>query len=425
MTARLLAGVDVAVDASLATHLDRHGRLPPLRTAGERAGMLDTLDRSGLLGRGGAGFPAGRKMRTVAAGSKRGARPVVLANGCEGEPASRKDTVLLTRAPHLVLDGIQTAAMMVGADEAHLVVQRGSATSTAVRHAVSERARTDAVCVTVHELPHRYVASEESALVQWLNGGEAKPAFTPPRPFERGVAGRPTLVNNVETLAHLALLARHGAEWFRRVGDPDEPGTLLVSVAGPPDVRRVIEVPTGTTVGDLLTRAGCDPTAAQAVLVGGYFGTWLPTGLALHTPLSHRGLRAVGGALGAGIVAALPRSSCGVTETARVAAYLAAESAGQCGPCINGLPAIADALRRLARGPWDERLAPALDRWLAVVNGRGACRHPDGATRFVASALATFSDDVTAHRNGRPCAASGTPGWLPLPSARQAEPGWR
>ena len=136
-------------------------------------------------------------------------------------------------------------------------------------------------------------------------------------------------------------------------------------------------------------------------------------------------MHSAGGALGAAVVAALPRSSCGVTEAARVASYLAAQSAGQCGPCINGLPAIAGALRRLARGPWDEALAPALDRWLAVVPGRGACRHPDGATRFVATALATFTDDVAAHRAGRPCPASGSASWLPLPPAQGSDPGWR
>ena len=422
MTARVLVGPQR--DASRAAHLRTHGPLDlPADEAG-RERLVDDVEASGLLGRGGAGFPIGRKMRSVAAGAAT-ARPVVLANGCEGEPASHKDTLLMTHAPHLVLDGMQVAAAAVGADEAHLAVHRGSPALRAVCRALGERAGTDRTPVMVHELPGRYVASEETSLVHWLNGGEARPTFTPPRPFERGVRGRPTLINNVETLAHLALVGRHGAEWYRAVGDADEPGTMLLSLSGPPDISRVAELPTGTTIRAALTHAGVDVDAASAVLVGGYFGTWLPLDVALDTPLTHRGLRAVGGALGAGIVSALPATQCGVAETARVASYLATQSAGQCGPCVNGLPAIADAMRRLARGPWDDRRLGALDRWLAVVPGRGACRFPDGATRFVSTALSTFAADVAAHRAGHPCPASRAAGWLPLPAPSALEPAWR
>jgi NADH:ubiquinone oxidoreductase subunit F (NADH-binding) len=380
---------------SLASHLATHGEL---QLAGRQV-VLDEVDRSGLLGRGGAGFPTGRKMRTVAAGS----RPVVLGNGCEGEPASAKDLLLLTAHPHLVLDGLQTAAHAVGAKEAHLAVHRGSAALPALRTALAER--RGGVPVTVHAVPSRYVASEESALVNLVNTGTAKPTFVPPRPFEQGIGKRPTLVNNVETLAHLALVARHGAEWFRSVGDAEEPGTQLITVAD-----AVVEVPTGTTIRALLGSM----RGLQAVLVGGYFGTWVPMPVARELTLTHRDLRAVGGALGAGIVVGLPAGSCGLLETARVAAYLAAENAGQCGPCLNGLPAIAGAVRALALGPWDDRTMSDLDRWLGVVPGRGACRHPDGAVRFVLSGLAVFAADLAEHRAGRPCAGIAVPPVLPV-----------
>lgn len=377
---RLLAGNG----PSLAEHVATHGEL---RLAG-RQPLLDEADRSGLLGRGGAGFPLARKLRTVAAGS----RPVVLGNGCEGEPASAKDTVLLTRHPHLVLDGLQAAAHAVGAQQAHLALHAGSPALPLVRKALGER--SDPVRVVVHETPVRYVASEESALVNHVDTGSALPRFTPPRPFEQGIGKRPTLVSNVETLAHLALVARHGGEWFRSVGDPEEPGTMLVTVGG-----QVVEVPTGTRLADLLALDGL-----RAVLVGGYFGTWVSAAQAHDLVLTHRDLQAAGGALGAGIVVGLPQDRCGLAETARVASYLAEQSAGQCGPCLNGLPAIAGALRALAHGPWDDRTTGHLDRWLAVVPGRGACRHPDGAVRLVRSALAVFAEDVAEHRAGRPCA---------------------
>ena len=408
---RLLATVDSGVD--LAVHTEHWGPLPTAR--GEE--LLSAVQASGLLGRGGAGFPTARKMLTVAAG--RG-RKIVVANGAEGEPASAKDRLLLTRAPHLVLDGIQLAARIVRAKEAYLVVHAGSGAAERIYGAMHQR--RDAVDVQLRELPAAYVASEETAVVHWLNGGDAKPTFIPPRPFERGVDGRPTRVNNVETLAHLATIARRGGDWFRTVGDRDEPGTLLVTVSGLGVDRRVAEVPTGTRIGEIIDKAGVDVAGAQSVLVGGYFGTWLPADLAAQLPLSHHALRAAGGALGAGILVALPRQACGVAETARVAAYMADHNAGQCGPCLNGLPSIANAMYALASGRWDDRWWPALERWMDVVPGRGACRHPDGAVRFVASALSVFATDVANHRAGRPCRGTDVSGLLPTPSA---PPAWR
>jgi NADH:ubiquinone oxidoreductase subunit F (NADH-binding) len=410
---RLLAGGHDG-EPSLAVHEAQWGALP----TSAPADLLATLDASGLLGRGGAGFPTARKLRTVASA---GGRTVVVANGGEGEPASAKESLLLRRAPHLVLDGIQLAARIVGADRAHLVVHAGSGLAEHLRAAVEQRG--DAVPVQVHELPTSYVASEETAVVRWLNGGDAKPMFTPPRPFEAGVGGRPTLLNNVETLAHLATIARFGVGWFRSLGDHDEPGTVLVTVTGGAPGRRVAEVPTGTPIGEILARAGVSRGGTQAVLVGGYFGTWLPVALAEQLPLAQHALHAAGGSLGAGVLIALPSDRCGIAETARVAEYLAANSAGQCGPCLNGLPAIASALQRLAVGRWDDAWWPALERWMGVVPGRGACRHPDGAVRFVASALSVFAADLAAHRAGRPCPMAVAPGFLPVPASASTD--WR
>ncbi|HEY8728576.1 MAG TPA: NADH-ubiquinone oxidoreductase-F iron-sulfur binding region domain-containing protein [Acidothermaceae bacterium] len=416
--ARLLLGMDGANSAELVAHVATHGPLPARTRAGADPALLDMIDASGLTGRGGAGFPAGRKMRTVSASDQ---TPVVVANGSEGEPASAKDTLLLTRAPHLVLDGIQVAARAVGADETHLVVHRAGLAS-ALRARAAERTDDD-VPLTIHELPRRYVSSEESAVVAWLNGHDAKPTFTPPRPFEQGVRRRPTLVNNVETLAHIALLARHGSDWFRSVGDALEPGTMLLTVRGPELPATVTEVATGTPIGDVLDRLGVTAAAAPAVLVGGYFGTWLPTEYAAQLPLTRQALRGAGSALGAGVLAALPAGLCALAETSRVVNYLAAQNAGQCGPCLNGLPAIATALQALAAAKVSDSSWMALERWLAVVPGRGACRHPDGVTRLVANTLTTFAADAAAHRGGRPCAGAAAPGWLPVPGPPQAR--WR
>ena len=180
--------------------------------------------------------------------------------------------------------------------------------------------------------------------MQFLDGGPALPTFTPPRPFERGVGGAPTLVQNVETLAHVALIARFGPEWFRGVGTGDERGSALVTVSGA--VRRpgVYEIAVGTPLRDLVAPAGGTTAELGAVLAGGYFGAWLPAAEALAAPLSEAGLAPLGGALGARAFVALPATSCGVAETARVVRYLAGESAGQCGPCVHGLAAIANDL---------------------------------------------------------------------------------
>jgi len=212
-------------DTGLAAHVGRYGSLPA------RVDLVGELERSGLRGRGGAAFPTAVKLAAVA--GRR--RPVVVANGTEGEPLSAKDKTILATAPHLVLDGLVLAARAVGAREAVVCVgRRAGRVRAAVEAAVAERALSgrDGVEITVAVTPDRYVVGEETALVHWLNGGDAKPTTTPPRPFERGVAGRPTLVQNVETLAHVALIGRFGAGWYRGVGTADDPGSTLVTIGG-------------------------------------------------------------------------------------------------------------------------------------------------------------------------------------------------
>lgn len=412
--ARLLAGAAAGPD--LAAHIATYGRLPAV----EPERMLAVLDASGLRGRGGAGFPTGRKFRTLAASR----RPVLVVNAMEGEPASRKDTLLVTERPHLLLDGVLTAARTVGARRAHIAVHRGSPAVGTLLDALGQRGDLGRLAVSVDEPPARYVASEESALVAWLNGQPAKPTF-PHRPFERGVAGRPTLVSNAETLAHVALLARYGADWFRSAGDPAEPGTVLLTVGVGPRAT-VLEVPVGLPIGTVLEAVGWQRRSVAAVLVGGYFGTWLPTESAWRTPLSHSGLRSAGGLLGAGVLIPVRPSACGLAETAHVLRYLAAENAGQCGPCMFGLPAVARAFTALAQGTIGDDQLTALERWLNVIPGRGACRNPDGALQLAGSALETFLDDLEEHLAGRPCAAAQLPErLLPLPRREHRSAGWR
>ena len=469
------------VPEDLRGHLARYGR-PPYR--GGPGHLIQAVEQAGLTGRGGAAFPVHRKLAIVA--RARG-RKVIVANGAESEPASYKDALLLRAAPNLVLDGLQLAAEAIGASEAYLYLHLGA--SPEVLRALNQRAAVglDWLGVTIAEAPPRFLAGQESALVNRLGGGPAVPTFVPPRVTERGLGGAPTLVQNVETLAHLALIARYGPRWFRALGTAQEPGTMLTTVhtqhgtqiveaeigaplqtainldhaqalliggfhgtwlpmpqaatltldnaalrthgaalgagviaalpadrCGLTEAARVVEAEIGAPLRTLV-----NPEGAQAVLVGGYHGTWLPAGTVNTLTLDNQTLSQHGAAVGAGVIAALPADRCGLAEAARVVRYLAAESAGQCGPCLNGLPRMAAALAELAwaqnAGQSRRRQVRAdLERWAGLVTGRGACNHPDGTVRFVRSALTVFAPEIGLHASGRCSATNRTP-FLPLP----------
>jgi NADH:ubiquinone oxidoreductase subunit F (NADH-binding) len=399
----------------LRAHLSRHGP-PPLGEAGR---LIEAVERSGLTGRGGAAFPAGAKLRAVVAALERAsgrAGAVVIANGSESEPASSKDSVLLANAPHLVLDGIALAAAAVGATAAHLCLgEPGPELARAV--ADRDQAGLDPVPVQVSLTAPGYLAGQETALIAALNGDRPVPALVPPRPAQRGVGRRPTLVLNVETLAHLALIGRYGPDWFRQAGSAQAPGTALVTIGGGVSAPGVYEIPLGIRLGELLAHAGA-AGQPQAVLTGGYFGTWLPLPAALPAPVSAPGLRAAGGTLGPGVLAVLPGRCCGLAETARVLGYLASQTARQCGPCSNGTPALAQAMHWIAFGqPRDDVIGWARQlTWL--ITGRGACHLPDGAAALAASALDVFGEDVRAHAAGGPCARVSAPALLPIPATR-------
>jgi NADH:ubiquinone oxidoreductase subunit F (NADH-binding) len=406
---RLLAGwIATGAPAGIGAHLARYGPPPSAEL------LISDVEQAGLRGRGGAGFPTARKLAAVA-GGRRGRR-VVVANGCEGDPVSHKDTVLMEIAPHLVLDGIVLAARAVGAAEAVLCVHQGSLAARRMPAAVRQR-RRDHLAIRVVEVPTRYVASEESALVAFLTTGDARPTVTPPRPAERGVRGRPTLVDNVETLAQLALVARYGPEWYRAAGTRDSPGTTLVTVGGAVRWPGVYEVALGTPLGAVLGIAGGAEESLRAVQVGGLGGSWLAFPDAADVPLTHEDLRAAGATLGVAALVAVPERACGIAEAARVLRHLADGSAGQCGPCMFGLPALADDLALLADGRDGAALRRMRTR-LSVVAGRGACAHPDGAVRFAASTLAVFAADAEEHAAGRPCRWARRSAWVPVRSGR-------
>lgn len=352
--------------------------------------LIRLVEEAGLTGRGGAGFPTARKLASVA-----GHRPVIVGNAMEGEPLSGKDALLLSRSPGLVVDGLSLLGSALGAQR--IVLALGPEVPAARVHRAARGTR-----VEVRELQGGFVAGQESALVNQLDGRPGIPSDPLVPVFRRGVDGCPTLVLNAETLAQLALIARYGAGWFRSVGTPSDPGTFLATISGTtPAILAhpgVLEVPRGVPLGTVLDAAGTELGRVAGVLVGGYHGAWVPA--SADVLLTVDDLARFGATPGAGILQVLDRDTCPVAHAAMIARYLADESARQCGPCVNGMPRLASALERLA----SFRAAPAavaeVDHLRRLIDGRGACAHPNGTARFVASTMQVFAGHVEQHLEG-------------------------
>jgi NADH:ubiquinone oxidoreductase subunit F (NADH-binding) len=358
--------------------------------------LLSQVDLSGVLGRGGAAFPLAAKLKTVRDNGRRAGGAVVVANGEEGEPASVKDRWLLRHRPHLVLDGLRLAARMVSAERAQVYVSDPSA-AEAVQTALAavEPEVLGGLAITIFTVDPGYVAGEETAAVRALNGGPAKPTDKPPRPFEEGVGRLPTMVSNVETLALIPFLHRHGAEAFRGHGTSMSPGTFLATITGAGRPPALYEIPHGLAFTELLDFHGVPADQVHGVLMGGYFAGLLNRDI-LDVTLDHESLRRLDSGLGCGAITVLTED-CPVAVAASVMAYFDRENASQCGSCFNGtaaMSAVTDALRDgVATG---EDLA-RLERWSVVLRGRGACATLDAATNVAASLLSAFPQVVDRH----------------------------
>ncbi len=400
---RLLSGCSFSRPLDLIAHEAIHGQLPvPRRFRGREHPLISEVDRAGLYGHGGASFPTATKLRTVAA---QRARPVVVVNGTEGEPLSAKDRLLISYLPHLVLDGAVATALAVGAWDITVALE-ASATDLArtVNRAIAERPEIGprGLSATTAQVADGYLSGQDTALLSALARGSGKPTTTPPYPAQRGLRGKPTFVANVETLAQVGLIARYGAGWFRELGSSRDPGSRLVTVSGAVARPGVIEIACGTPLPMLLRAAGGVGGSVQGILLGGYGGVWVGAG-AGELKLGEWSLRKRHATLGPGIVFVLGDDGCPVAEVARATRWLADESAGQCGPCIHGLGAIATALEELCSEGNRSGAYGRLERWCKLITGRGACALPDGAARFVGSALRTFREDFDDHARCGAC----------------------
>jgi NADH:ubiquinone oxidoreductase subunit F (NADH-binding) len=393
-------------------HIEDHERRLGQRPAGA-VGLIDIIARSGLRGRGGAWFPTWRKW-TIASKASQG-NAVVVINASEGEPLSSKDQVLLTQRPHLVLDGAALAAETLGATEIVLYLSRRSrASERTIQQALKERGRASLPDppIRVVRTAHRYIAGESSAVVNRASGGQSKPKFSLQRSAEKGIDDRPTLVQNAETLAHVAMIARYGSDWYRKLGTERSPGSTLMTVCGNVRHPGVYEVNLGATLGGVLEGVGGTTSPPAGALLGGYFGTWLPSSSLAELPLDVDRLRSeFGAALGCGVLAVLPQGACGIVEATRILTYLAAETSGQCGPCVNGLAALSETMERISASEAGAADVDRVRRWTDMVRGRGACHHPDGAVGQLSSALAVFGDDLRRHVAGLRCYGTAVAGF--------------
>jgi NADH:ubiquinone oxidoreductase subunit F (NADH-binding) len=413
---RLLQRIPPHGAMSLTEHLAVHGPTPTWHKRSRRSEhpLIGMVDDAGLRGRGGAGFPTAVKLRAVAAARR---RAIVVVNVAEGEPLSHKDRTLAASLPHLILDGATLAAQALGTQEVIVgVCESAQASTESLALAVAERgsARRNPARVQVRTVPSHYVAGQESALVNHLNDAPALPTFTPPLPAQQGVAGRPTLVSNAETFAHMALIARHGPDWFRQLGTASQPGSTLITLSGPVARPGVYEIEHGASLMSLVNAAGGVTARLRAALIGGYGGSWITAEHLSGLALADEHLDAYGATLGAGVVVLLSEHACPVSETARVLDWLARQSAGQCGPCVHGLDALAHVFEEIARGAAHSDGERTIARLAALVEGRGACRYPDGAARLARSAIDTFAAELDDHTRNGPCERCHMVGELPL-----------
>ncbi|MEO8555335.1 MAG: NADH-ubiquinone oxidoreductase-F iron-sulfur binding region domain-containing protein [Actinomycetota bacterium] len=380
----LLAGI--ADGPGLGAHRDRVGPAP---APGAEA-LVEMARDVDLRGRGGAGFPFAIKL---AAAARR--KAVVVVNASEGEPASHKDAALITCSPHVVLDGAAAVAHALGTREVHIVVPSElPSVRVVVEKALRERSKAgERLKVQLHDAAPRFVAGQAQAVLQLLAGRENLPVTAWQPEAVSGHRGRPTLLSNAETFAHLGHLARVGSAGYAAHGTSDEPGTTLLTLRGDGWDPEVLEVAFGTPLADVLTQA----EMSQPLLLGGYHGTWLRPAALQGLTVSRKAIAEAGATLGAGVMLPLAEGWCPLVRTVALVDYLAGQSAGRCGPCLNGLPAMAEALRALVLGGGPVRRVEEL---CGLVVKRGACAHPDGTARLVTSMLQRFPSEVDAHSLG-------------------------
>jgi NADH:ubiquinone oxidoreductase subunit F (NADH-binding) len=382
--------------------------------------VIAAVASSGLRGRGGAGYPTGTKWRTAA--DAHGPTRYVVAHGYGADPAVQTDRTLMESDPYAVVEGIALAAYAVGAGEAFVAV-RAEAAETIRRLEAAIAAAEEAgfvgpdvlesgwgLTVAVRPVQGAYMLGEETVLLKALEGKRGQPEQRPPYPAERGLFGRPTVVDNVQTLASVPWIVTHGAEAYAAIGSPASPGTILVQLRGPGG-GGIAEAPLGTSLRQLVRlvagrrglRADGD-TPIKALLVGGPSGGFLPPDL-LDTAYEYEALRAVGAHVGSGSIVIADERACIVDLARLLTRFCADQACGKTIPCRIGARRLSEVADRIAVGtprPTDADLAVDL---AADICGSALCDHERLATLPLTSAMRYFRAELDEHLLRSTCPA--------------------
>ena len=371
--------------------------------------VIKLVSDAGLRGRGGAGFPTGKKWQFTreAAGEPR----YLVMNGGEDEPGSKKDRVLLENLPHLVLEGVVLAAYAIGANKAYLYVNANYETAIkSVNDALKEAKGAGYwgknICGSNFSLdfeithaPHNYVAGEDTAVLEVIEGKKAWPRQKPPFPVTVGLFGKPTSVNNVETLANVAPIVLCGADWYRKFGTAESPGTMIFSLGD--DVNRpgVYELPFGTPLRHLIESCGGGMKGGKkikAVMPAAPSSAYLSPEK-LDTPLDHSSMRDAGSGLGCGVVKLVAEGTCIVEEILKISEFFTAESCGQCPACRMETNTLTSLIKKVQAGQGSPALLEQFGKVIAFNKGKGFCNLIAMPGPPIESALKLFPGDFEAH----------------------------
>ncbi len=406
----LLRNVDVPDSHRIEVYLGRGGYQSLARVLREMqpAAVVDLVKRSGLRGRGGAGFPAGMKWSFV----PKGVYPrYLVCNADEGEPGTCKDRVLMERDPHLVLEGIAIACFAIEAHQAFIYVRGEFSLSAERLEAAVAKARAHGYLgtnilgtgydldVVVHRGAGAYICGEETALLTSLEGERGNPRLKPPFPATEGLYRKPTVINNVETLANLPLIVERGPEWYTSMGTEKSPGIKLFALSGQVKRPGIYELPLGTPLRTLIEEYGggtLDDRPVKAVIPGGSSSPML-SAAQLDTPLDYEAVAAAGSMLGSGAVIVMTEGTCMVSVARRLAEFYAHEDCGQCIPGREGIAWMARILERIEAGHGREADLDLLLDICDGLGGRSLCPLGDAAVGPVRSSIKHFRDDYLAH----------------------------
>jgi NADH:ubiquinone oxidoreductase subunit F (NADH-binding) len=380
--------------------------------------VIKEVSNAELRGRGGAGFPTGKKWSFTRECAEE--PHYLVMNGGEDEPGSKKDRVLMENLPHLVIEGVILAAYAIGASKAYLYINANyEAAIKSITNALAEAkdagywgenvlGNNFSVGIEITPAPHNYVAGEDTAALEVIEGKKAWPRQKPPFPVTVGLFGKPTAVNNVETLANVPPILLHGADWYRGFGTADSSGTMIFSLNE--DVNRpgIYELPFGTPLRHLIEACGGGMKGGRkikAIMPAAPSSAFLAPDK-IDTPLDHNSMREAGSALGCGVVKLVPQGSCIVEEVLKISEFFTAECCGQCPACRMETNTLTSLLKKVQHGQGGQAILEQFGKILAFNRGKGFCNLISMPGPPIESALKLFPEDFAAHLSTGKCPAA-------------------